>query len=103
LFSYQIAEHVRDGRLRIVLRSDEHAPLPIRVVVPQGRLSVSDMTFKQGYGAAHCRGRSAELAGRSGKAAFVERGDEDLHRIDAIHRLLGTPPRIPNDEHSTCR
>jgi DNA-binding transcriptional LysR family regulator len=38
--SYQVAEHVRDGRLRIVLRSDEHAPLPVHVVTPEGRLSV---------------------------------------------------------------
>src|SRR3984893_8426565 len=40
LFSYQVAEHVRAGRLRILLRSDEHAPLPVHIVMPQGRLSV---------------------------------------------------------------
>ena len=40
LFSYQVAEHVRDGRLHILLRSDEHAPLPVHIVRPQGRLSV---------------------------------------------------------------
>jgi DNA-binding transcriptional LysR family regulator len=40
LLSYQVADHVREGRLRIVLRSDEHAPLPVHVVTPQGRLSV---------------------------------------------------------------
>src|ERR1700737_1845151 len=31
LLSYQVAQHVRDGRLQIVLRSDEHAPLPVHV------------------------------------------------------------------------
>jgi DNA-binding transcriptional LysR family regulator len=40
LFSYQVAKHVREGRLQIVLRSDEHAPLPVHVVTPEGRLSV---------------------------------------------------------------
>lgn len=40
LFSYQVAEHVRGGRLQIVLSSDEHAPLPVHVVTPEGRLSV---------------------------------------------------------------
>ena len=38
--SYQVAEHVRDGRLQILLRSDEYAPLPVHVVTPEGRLSV---------------------------------------------------------------
>ena len=40
LLSHQVAEHVRDGRLQILLRSDEHAPLPVHIVMPQGRLSV---------------------------------------------------------------
>jgi DNA-binding transcriptional LysR family regulator len=40
LFSYQVGEHVRDGRLQIVLRSDEHARFPVHVVTPEGRLSV---------------------------------------------------------------
>jgi DNA-binding transcriptional LysR family regulator len=40
VFSYQVAEHVRDGRLQILLRSDEHAPLPVHVVTPQRRVSV---------------------------------------------------------------
>jgi DNA-binding transcriptional LysR family regulator len=38
--SYQVAEHVRDGRLQVLLRSDEYAPLPVHVVTPEGRLSV---------------------------------------------------------------
>ena len=39
-FSFQIADEVRDGRLQIVLRSDEHPPLPVHLVMPDGRLSV---------------------------------------------------------------
>ncbi|AJZ56733.1 bacterial regulatory helix-turn-helix, lysR family protein [Paraburkholderia fungorum] len=40
MFSYHIAEQVRDGRLRIVLRDCEHAPLPVNILTPHGRLSV---------------------------------------------------------------
>ncbi|MFP6560305.1 LysR family transcriptional regulator [Paraburkholderia sp. B3] len=40
VFSYHVAEHVRSGALKIVLRDAEHAPLPIHLLTPQGRLSV---------------------------------------------------------------
>ncbi|MEM5315358.1 LysR family transcriptional regulator [Paraburkholderia sp. JHI869] len=40
LFSYHVAEEVEAGRLRIVLRDSEHAPLPANLVTPHGRLSV---------------------------------------------------------------
>jgi DNA-binding transcriptional LysR family regulator len=36
--SYQVAQHVRDKRLRIVLEEFEPPPRPIHVVVPHGRL-----------------------------------------------------------------
>lgn len=40
LFSFQVADHVRDGRLRIVLRSHEYAPTPVHLIMPEGRISV---------------------------------------------------------------
>jgi DNA-binding transcriptional LysR family regulator len=40
LFSYHIAEQIRDGRLQILLDKDEHPPLPVHLLAPQGRLSV---------------------------------------------------------------
>jgi DNA-binding transcriptional LysR family regulator len=40
LFSYHIAEQMRDGRLRILLDKDEHPPLPVHLLAPQGRFSV---------------------------------------------------------------
>jgi DNA-binding transcriptional LysR family regulator len=40
LFSYQVAEHVRSGNLKILLSGDEHPPLPVHVISPHGRLSV---------------------------------------------------------------
>jgi len=40
LFSYHVAEEVAAGRLRIILAGHEHAPLPVHLVAPQGRLAV---------------------------------------------------------------
>jgi DNA-binding transcriptional LysR family regulator len=40
LFSYHIANEIRDGRLQILLSEDEHPSLPAYLVAPQGRFSV---------------------------------------------------------------
>lgn len=40
LFSYHVAPQLRDGTLRLILEKDEHAPLPVHLITPQGRLSV---------------------------------------------------------------
>ncbi len=40
LFSYHIAEEIREGRLQILLAKDEHPPLPAHLLVPHGRISV---------------------------------------------------------------
>ena len=40
LFSYHIAEQIRDGQLQILLEKDEHPPLPAHLLAPQGRFSV---------------------------------------------------------------
>ena len=40
LFSYHIANELRDGRLQIVLAKDEPPPLPTHLLVPHGRISV---------------------------------------------------------------
>jgi DNA-binding transcriptional LysR family regulator len=40
MFSYHLADAVADGTLRIILAEHEHAPLPVHLVSPQGRLSV---------------------------------------------------------------
>jgi DNA-binding transcriptional LysR family regulator len=40
LFSYHVADEIREGRLQILLGKDEHPPLPAHLLVPQGRLSV---------------------------------------------------------------
>ncbi|MEW6642638.1 MAG: LysR family transcriptional regulator [Pseudomonadota bacterium] len=40
LFSYHIADEIREGRLQILLAGDEHPPLPVHLLAPQGRFSV---------------------------------------------------------------
>jgi DNA-binding transcriptional LysR family regulator len=40
LYSYHVADHVRDGRLKVVLADAEHPPLPVHLLTPQGRISV---------------------------------------------------------------
>ncbi|MFG1421613.1 LysR family transcriptional regulator [Roseixanthobacter liquoris] len=39
VLSYQVAEHVRAGRLAIVLAPHEPPPLPVHLITPEGRLS----------------------------------------------------------------
>jgi DNA-binding transcriptional LysR family regulator len=40
LFSYHIADEIQEGRLQILLGSDEYPPLPVHLLAPQGRFSV---------------------------------------------------------------
>ncbi|MEN3349193.1 MAG: hypothetical protein V7632_2828 [Bradyrhizobium sp.] len=40
LFSYHIAEEIREGRLRILLAKDEPQPPPVHLLAPQGRFDV---------------------------------------------------------------
>jgi DNA-binding transcriptional LysR family regulator len=39
LFSYHIAPQLEDGALEIILKDHEHAPLPVHLITPQGRLA----------------------------------------------------------------
>jgi DNA-binding transcriptional LysR family regulator len=66
LFSYQVAENVRNGRLQIVLRSDENAPLPVHIVAPQGRLSVPKVRAFVDFVVPRLRAQFARLAGDAG-------------------------------------
>jgi DNA-binding transcriptional LysR family regulator len=40
LYSYHVAEYVRDGQLKIVLADAEYPPLPVHLLTPPGRLAV---------------------------------------------------------------
>jgi len=40
MFSYHVADQIRDGSLRIILAADEHAPIPVHLLAPHGRMQV---------------------------------------------------------------
>ncbi len=60
VLSYQIEREIRDGRLVVVLRQDEPPPLPVHLVVPEGRLALAKVRAFVDYSVARLR---AELAG----------------------------------------
>ena len=62
VFSYQVADHVRDGRLQIVLRSHEDAPLPVHLIMPEGRISVPKVRAFVDFVVPHLRTQFARLA-----------------------------------------
>jgi DNA-binding transcriptional LysR family regulator len=62
VFSYQIAEHVREGELEIVLTGDEHPPLPVHVISPHGRLSVPKVRAFVDFAVPRLRSHFARLS-----------------------------------------
>lgn len=62
LFSHQIAKYVRDGRLQIVLRPYEHTPVPVHLVMPEGRLSMPKVRAFVDLAVARLRAQFASLA-----------------------------------------
>lgn len=68
LYSYHVAEYVRDGALKIVLADAEHPPLPVHLLAPQGRMSVPKVRAFVDYAAPRLR---AEFARMSAEAAML--------------------------------
>jgi len=62
VLSYQVADHVRDGELEIVLADHEPPPLPVHVVVPSGRLSVPKARAFVDFAVPRLRSHFARLA-----------------------------------------
>jgi DNA-binding transcriptional LysR family regulator len=61
LFSYHVAEQVEAGALKIVLRDSEHAPLPIHLLTPQGRLSAPKVRAFVDFATPRLRAHFAKL------------------------------------------
>jgi len=40
LHSYHVADQARDGRLKILLKSHEYPPVPVHLVMPEGRIAI---------------------------------------------------------------
>jgi DNA-binding transcriptional LysR family regulator len=60
VLSYQIERETSDGRLVVLLREDEPAPLPVHLVVPEGRLALAKVREFVDYSVKRLK---AELAG----------------------------------------
>ena len=66
LYSYHVAERVRDGSLRVILRDAEPAPLPVHLILPQGRLSVPKVRAFVDFAAPRLRREFARLSDEAG-------------------------------------
>jgi DNA-binding transcriptional LysR family regulator len=61
LFSYHVAPQLGDGSLEIILKEHEHAPLPVHLITPQGRLSVPKVRAFVDFAAPRLRAHFARL------------------------------------------
>ncbi len=66
LYSYHVAEYVRDGRLRIVLADAEYPPLPVNMLSPHGRMSVPKVRAFVDFAAPRLRAAFARMAAEAG-------------------------------------
>jgi DNA-binding transcriptional LysR family regulator len=62
LYSYHVAEHVKDGRLKIVLADAEHPPLPVHLLTPPGRTSVPKVRAFVDFATPRLRAAFARMA-----------------------------------------
>ncbi|APW36322.1 LysR family transcriptional regulator [Rhodoferax koreense] len=66
LYSYHVAEYVKDGRLKIVLADAEHPPLPVHLLTPMGRRSVPKVRAFVDYAAPRLRAEFMRMAAEAG-------------------------------------
>jgi DNA-binding transcriptional LysR family regulator len=62
LYTYHVAERVRDGALKIILRDCEPAAMPVHLIVPQGRLAVPKVRSFVDFAAPRLRAAFARLS-----------------------------------------
>lgn len=62
LFTYHVAERVRDGSLRVILRDAEQAAMPVHLLVLQGRLAVPKVRSFVDFAAPRLRAAFARLS-----------------------------------------
>lgn len=67
LFTYHVAEKVRDGSLKLILREAESAPLPVHLLMPQGRLSVPKVRAFVDFAAPRLRREFTRLSDEAGR------------------------------------
>ncbi|MDE1568946.1 LysR family transcriptional regulator [Aquabacter sp. P-9] len=66
VLSYQVADAVKDGRLRLLLEDFEPPPMPVHVVHPEARLAAAKVRSFVDFAVPRLRARLGELAGNAG-------------------------------------
>jgi DNA-binding transcriptional LysR family regulator len=66
LYSYHVAEYVKDGRLKIVLADAEHPPLPVHLLTPPGRMAVPKVRAFVDFAVPRLRAEFARIAADAG-------------------------------------
>jgi DNA-binding transcriptional LysR family regulator len=73
LFSYHIANELREGRLQILLDKDEQPPLPAHLLAPQGRFSVPKVRAFADFAVPRLKRYFTQLSADAGKNAGATR------------------------------
>jgi DNA-binding transcriptional LysR family regulator len=69
LFSYHIADEIREERLQILLGKDEYPPLPAHLLAPQGRFSVPKVRAFVDFAVPRLKRYFAQLSDDAGRNA----------------------------------
>lgn len=71
MFSYHIADQIRDGSLQILLPDDEHPPLPVHLIAPHGRLQVPKVRAFADFAAPRLKAHFARLTAEANHAGSI--------------------------------
>jgi DNA-binding transcriptional LysR family regulator len=69
MFSYHVADQLRDGQLQILLCGDEHPPLPVHLLAPHGRLQAPKVRAFVDFAAPRLKAHFARLTNEAMAAA----------------------------------
>jgi DNA-binding transcriptional LysR family regulator len=72
LLSNEVVQYVRDGALKIILSSDEPAPLPVHLIMPDGRLSLPKVRVFVDFVVPRLRTQFTRLSVAAGGGATAE-------------------------------
>src|SRR5260221_414399 len=71
MFSYHVADQLSDGSLRILLANDEHAPLPVHLIAPHGRLQVPKVRAFADFAVPRLKAHFGRLAADAGRTEVI--------------------------------
>jgi len=66
LYSYHVADHVRDGRLRVILPHEEPPALPVHIITPQGRVAIPKVRAFIDFAVPRLRSELGRIATQAG-------------------------------------